>query len=181
MSEHICPDVQSALTDVVTKGFCSRREYEVRGEDSWLSSCRCDPKGERASTTRADTANANSKAIQTETGRNQVHHTMAHPVRLEQMPSSGRPRDLVRAYLCRATSHGTAGQGSPAQALQPQLIQHTCSDSATCQLWQMGSSPLHMGQSYFCRWSSLKPSSSRSLRGHRLLVSRLTGPGGEET
>ena len=75
---YICPDVQSALTDVEKKGFCSRREYEVRGEDSWLSSCRYDPKGERASTTRADTANANSKAIQTETGRNLQYITQWH-------------------------------------------------------------------------------------------------------
>lgn len=66
----ICPPVlgggvrRRVQTFKREKGFCSRREYEVKGEDSWLSSCRYDPKGESASTTRADTANANSKAIQ---------------------------------------------------------------------------------------------------------------------
>lgn len=43
-----------------------QREYEVKGEDNWLSSCKRDPRGESASTIRAATANVNSEVIRDE-------------------------------------------------------------------------------------------------------------------
>jgi hypothetical protein len=86
-------DVQSYSQRYVGGGVCLRREYEVNGEDdSWLSSCRYDPKGESASTTRAATANANSKAIQDDRAEVGKQSTGTSGVR--------GPRERQRSGIC---------------------------------------------------------------------------------
>jgi len=93
------PVIQSALC---WRRVCLRREYEVNGEDdSWLSSCKYDPKGESASTTRAATANANSKAIQDDRAEVGKHSTGTSGVRGPRERAA--VRDL-RSETCRTSS-----------------------------------------------------------------------------
>jgi hypothetical protein len=87
------------VSSYVGGGVCLRREYEVNGEDdSWLSSCKYDPKGESASTTRAATANANSKAIQDD--RAEVGKHSNCDIRGPRSEGKAAVRDL-RSETCR--------------------------------------------------------------------------------
>jgi hypothetical protein len=90
------------VSSYVGGGVCLRREYEVNGEDdSWLSSCKYDPKGESASTTRAATANANSKAIQDD--RAEVGKHTHWVIRGPRSEGKAAVRDL-RSETCRMSS-----------------------------------------------------------------------------
>lgn len=146
MSEHICPDVQSALTDVGKKMFIAH-DVNMRSE-ARIVGCRLVdviPR-ERELARRVQTPRTRIRRPfrqRQDATKVVVHHNgTSGPIRTNAVvgPSAGPGSSLfVPCHKSWNRRPGQPGSGSP---IQPQLIQHTCSDSATCQLWQMVSSPL---------------------------------------
>src|SRR6266702_1055261 len=68
---------------------CSRREYDVSGEDSWLSSCKRRSNGENARTVLVATANANSKVMAVAANGSGTESVAVNPDRFSYAPFVG--------------------------------------------------------------------------------------------